>query len=179
MTNTISAIDELHYKLIRSNVSAFLREGAVAYDQAGSVLLDIAPQIHEGARHYFKLAKVLTLDIDPTTKPDFVADITQVNAGLLPENLFDTVVCTEVLEHTRNPFAAVDEIYRITKPQGHVLISAPFNFRIHGPLPDCWRFSIHGLRELLRNFKIIKIAELETSDRWLMPIHYTALAEKP
>ncbi|MCK5818286.1 MAG: methyltransferase domain-containing protein [Psychromonas sp.] len=50
---------------------------------------------------------------------------------------------TEVLEHTLNPFRAINEIYRILKPNGILIMTTPFNFRIHNPLPDCWRISEH------------------------------------
>jgi len=54
----------------------------------------------------------------------------------------------------------------------------PFNFRIHGPLPDCWRFTEHGLRELLKKFSTVKIDQIDTPNRDLMPIHYTVIAIK-
>lgn len=51
--------------------------------------------------------------------------------------MFDYILCTEVLEHTLNPFRAVYEMFRILKPKGLLFISVPFNFGIHRPLPDC------------------------------------------
>jgi 2-polyprenyl-3-methyl-5-hydroxy-6-metoxy-1,4-benzoquinol methylase len=88
------------------------------------------------------------------------------------------VVCTEVLEHTLNPFLAVDEIHRLLKAGGILLATTPFNFRIHGPLPDCWRFTEHGIRALLRNFSEVKIDAAEDKRRFLMPFHYTTVARK-
>lgn len=96
-----------------------------------------------------------------------------------PDNTYDYVVCTEVLEHTLRLFDAMDEIYRILKPGGLLFLSVPFNFRIHGPLPDCWRFAEHGLRVLADKFIILELNAMETPDRPLMPIHYTMVAQKP
>jgi SAM-dependent methyltransferase len=76
------------------------------------------------------------------------------------------------------PFDAVNEIRRILKPGGVVIVSTPFNFRIHGPLPDCWRFTEHGLRALFKDYEIISLDALEEEDRFLMPIHYTLIARK-
>ena len=57
-------------------------------------------------------------------------------------------------------------------------MSTPFDFRIHGPLPDCWRFTEHGIRLLLSDFKTIEIKALENENRFLMPYHYTTVAKK-
>ncbi len=173
----ISHIDQRHLKIIRLNVLKFTKYCAQKYDKPG-ILLDIAPQIYEGAKAFFKKAKIETLDIDPNANATYTADICQNNSAIIPDNHFDFVLCTEVLEHTLNPFYAVAEIHRILKPGGFLFLSTPFNFRIHGPLPDCWRFTEHGLRELLKNYKIIELKQIETKNRWLMPIHYTAIAKK-
>ena len=151
---------------------------AKKYDKPGSIL-DIAPQNHEGAASFFKQAKISTFDINPNSKATYIADICKTNQEIIPDDSFDLVICTEVLEHTLDPFAATKEIKRILNPGGFTFISVPFNFRIHGPLPDCWRFTEHGLRTLLKEFNIISLETVETCDRDLMPIHYTVIAQKP
>jgi SAM-dependent methyltransferase len=82
----------------------------------------------------------------------------------------------EVIEHTLDPFGAIHEMRRILKHGGLLLISAPLNFRIHGPIPDCWRFTEHGFKVLLRDFDILENDILETPGRDLFPIHYNILA---
>jgi ubiquinone/menaquinone biosynthesis C-methylase UbiE len=50
---------------------------------------------------------------------------------------FDCVVCTEVLEHVYSPYKALDEIHRILKPKGSLILSVPNNMtfsRIFGHL---------------------------------------------
>ncbi len=84
-----------------------------------------------------------------------------------------------MLEHTLQPFDAVAELRRLLAPGGHLVLTTPFNFRIHGPLPDCWRFTEHGLRALLADFEIVAIDAVETPDRPLMPIHYRTVARRP
>lgn len=179
MDKTISELDIDILADIRKNVAGFLTRMAVKYDREGIKLLDIAPEVHEGAQYYFKKAEIKTLDINPIYNTDYVADLCSNNKQIIPDKSFDIIVCTEVLEHTLNPFAAVNEIKRILKANGDgvALISTPFNFRIHGPKPDCWRFTIWGLRELFKEFEIIDIGELEAEDRFLTPFHYTLEAK--
>lgn len=174
---TISQFDKECYLIIRNSISRFLKDCAERYDCGGLLLLDIAPQVHEGAKAYFKKAEVETLDIDPNSGATYIADITKYNKFLRDE-MFDIIVCTEVLEHTLDPFSAVKEIYRLLKPSGVLLLTVPFNFRIHGPLPDCWRFTEHGLKELLKNFSTVELDSIDTPNRDLMPIHYTVIASK-
>ncbi len=178
MTDKIAPIDLENLKKIRENVSKFVSEGAGRYDKDGARVLDVAPQDHEGAAPYFQKATVETLDIDPKSNATYVADLCQNNEATIPSGYFDVVVCTEVLEHTLQPFDAVNELERILKPGGVALVSTPYNFRIHGPLPDCWRFTEHGLRELFKNFKSVRIQGLDDESRFLMPTHYTVVAQK-
>jgi len=175
----VSQIDIEHLKILRSNVVNFIKRAASVYADKPGRLLDIAPQVHEGARPFFPdMTIVETFDIDPNSGCTYIGDICTHN-DFLADEVYDYVVCTEVLEHTLQPFNAVAEIRRILKPGGRLFLTVPFNFRIHGPLPDCWRFTEHGLQVLLSGFNILELNALDTPDRPLMPIHYTVVAEKP
>ncbi|MCG3205117.1 MAG: Ubiquinone biosynthesis O-methyltransferase [Elusimicrobia bacterium] len=39
--------------------------------------------------------------------------------------LFDCVICSEVLEHVENPKLVIDEMFRVIKPQGLIVITVP------------------------------------------------------
>lgn len=177
---TVSRTDVEHLRLIRQNVNFFMQHCAATYPSpGGGRLLDIAPQVHEGARPFFPMTiEVDTLDIDPDSGCTYIGDICSRN-NELPDERYDFVVCTEVLEHTLRPWDAVVELRRLLKIGGFLFLTVPFNFRIHGPLPDCWRFTEHGLRALLADFNIIELAQIETPGRPLMPIHYTVVAQRP
>ena len=178
MSVTISQIDKDNYLTIRDNVNSFLRYVSSKYAMVPGKLLDIAPQIHVGAANFFnKDIDIQTFDIDKDSGCTYIGDICTFNSCIKQES-FDYIVFTEVLEHTLNPFKAIEEIERILKSGGYLFLSVPFNFRIHGPLPDCWRFTEHGLRALLSCFSILELNSLETAGRDLMPIHYTVVAQK-
>ena len=178
MKREVSEYDKAILLKIRNNVSRFLRQNAEILDSSDIEILDIAPQDHKGAKESFLASRVLTADIDRDSGADYIIDICMNNENKIPNETFDIVVCTEVLEHTLNPFAAVNEIHRILKNNGLLLMTTPFNFRIHGPLPDCWRFTEHGIKALLTDFEIVKIQPLEDENRFLMPLHYTTVAKK-
>jgi SAM-dependent methyltransferase len=58
---------------------------------------------------------------------DFVCDLYDI-----PESeLFDAVLCTEVIEHVTDPVRAVEKLVRLVKPGGYVIITAPFISMTH------------------------------------------------
>ena len=172
-------MDIAYYEIIRRSVREFTIDVISAYvTDESCTILDIAPQVHEGVAPFVNTSSVVdTLDIDPSSKATYVADLCDVGNGL-PEARYDFIFCTEVLEHVLQPFNAVSNIRRLLKPKGLLFITVPFNFRIHGPLPDCWRFTEHGLRAMLGSFEILSLEAIETPERDLMPVHYRVIARK-
>jgi hypothetical protein len=179
MKKDVSSQDKEHLILLRENVESFMGRVSRQYAASPGLLLDVAPQDHRGARPFFgPQVQIETLDIDAASGATYIADLCNC-VETVGVDRFDFVVCTEVLEHTRQPFHAVDSVYMMLKPGGLAFVTTPFNFRIHGPLPDCWRFTEHGLRELFKNFETISLQTLECETRFLMPIQYTLIARKP
>ena len=138
-------------------------------------MLDIGAQGRTYVRDSFPGWVIESLDLVDDYNPDYVGDITLTNEAI-PDHHFDAVCCLEVLEHTVDPFAVIHELRRILKPGGVLLISAPVNFRIHGPLPDCWRFTEYGWRVLLKDFEILELDTMESPDRALFPVKYNIRA---
>lgn len=62
---------------------------------------------------------------------------------------FDTVISTEVLEHTPDPAALVAEMARVLRPDGTLIITTPFAMRLHEEPYDYFRFTPHGLSSLV------------------------------
>jgi SAM-dependent methyltransferase len=175
---TISEVDKKHYVKLRENIKNFIKTLSEEYDSEDTLVMDVAPEIHMGAKEFFKKSTIKTLDIDSKSGADYIMDLCVTNSDIVEDEKFDLVICTEVLEHVNNPFSVVNELKRILKTGGIVAVSTPFNFRIHGPLPDNWRFTIHGLKVLFSEFEILSINSLEDVDRDLMPIQYTLIAKK-
>ena len=172
---TPSKFDNDTFQLARDHLNNFVKRAAEKLKDQTGKLLEVGPQERSLVRESFGNFAVDTFDIVDTYGPTLVGDITKVN-DFIAESAYDCVVCMEVIEHTLNPFDTIKEIRRILKHEGYLLISAPLNWRIHGPTPDCWRITEHGWNVLLRDFDIVEIDILETPDRELFPIKYNVLA---
>ncbi|MGC2448488.1 MAG: class I SAM-dependent methyltransferase, partial [Candidatus Sulfotelmatobacter sp.] len=71
-------------------------------------------------------------------------------------DLFDVVICTQVLEYVPEPEVFLREIRRVLKPGGFLLLSAPAVFPRDSDY-DLWRFSPRSLSSLLRSFRDTEI----------------------
>lgn len=80
----------------------------------------------------------------------------------LADAVGDVVLSTAVLEHLEEPEAAIREMYRILKPGGHVILTAPFYWQIHESPRDFFRFTRYGLEYLFTKtgFQIVEIYPL-------------------
>lgn len=80
---------------------------------------------------------------------------------MVSDSSYDSAICLEVLEHIPNPFQAIDEIYRVLKPSGTLIVSVPHLSRLHDEPHDYFRFTDHGLRHLLEyaGFEVLDLQE--------------------
>lgn len=62
---------------------------------------------------------------------------------------FNTVFSSEVLEHVPDPRAMIEECYRILTPEGALLLTVPYCYKIHLEPHDYFRFTKHGLHHLV------------------------------
>lgn len=94
------------------------------------------------------------LDVVPGRGVQVVAD-----AHSLPFrwDVFSFVLCTEMLEHARDPQRAIDEMRRVLVPGGKVLLTTRFLFPIHEAPKDFFRFTKYGLRHLFRRWTAVEI----------------------
>ena len=83
---------------------------------------------------------------DGARSADVVADLRDLP---LDDASFDFVLCTEVLEHVSDPLRALQEIRRVLRPGGSVLITVPFVIELHEEPHDFFRYTPHALRHLL------------------------------
>ena len=100
--------------------------------------------------------KLITIDVDDKRNPDFVMSVSDLK---FKNDEFDLVLMLEVLEHVDQPFSASEEILRVLRPGGILLLSTPFTFGIHDAPYDFWRFTKYGLRKMFNRFEELNIKE--------------------
>lgn len=114
----------------------------------GSLMLNVGAGVHRPH------PDIVNTDIFYYEGIDLVA-----NAEELPlaSNSVDAIVCESLLEHVPNPKKIVTDMYRVLKPGGQMYIVIPFVYPFHACPNDFYRWSITGLKELLKDGEIEKI----------------------
>jgi len=73
---------------------------------------------------------------DNLKKVNLHADLTQSDAQALhfKDNTFDQVICLMIMEHVKNPTALLNEISRVLKPGGQLVLSVPNELYLSKPI---------------------------------------------
>lgn len=76
----------------------------------------------------------------------------------VPDQSFDAVLSTQVLEHVEDPGLYLAECFRVLKPEGRLLLSTHGVFPYHPDPVDLWRWTCAGLRREVEQagFEIVR-----------------------
>jgi SAM-dependent methyltransferase len=141
------------YVLLRTLTNQMKAQARLKLDGHG--LVDVI-DVGCGSRPYEPIFQpyartYLGVDIQPGPSVDVVA-----SAESLPfeENSFDCALCSQVLEHSSDPWAVTAEIFRVLRPGGVAFVSthgvAPYHAAPGSPVNDYWRWTHAGLERMLR-----------------------------
>lgn len=140
----------------RSGLAQEIKEFA---SQISGSLLDVGC----GSKPYNSLFKVtshvgLDIDIESVRLRAMADDYYDGNSFPYLDSSFDSLLCSQVLEHVFNPDVFLGEINRVLKPKGKLLLTVPFVWDEHEQPYDYARYSSYGLRALLEKsgFKILE-----------------------
>ena len=83
-----------------------------------------------------------TLHVNPYL--DMTADLT----GELPfpSSSFDTIIMTDVLEHLPEPLFAMNQVSKVLRPGGKLILGVPFFYWLHEKPHDFYRYTEFALR---------------------------------
>ena len=94
-----------------------------------------------------RVEKIDVLDINSDNKEATInADLS--NATCIPDNTYNCIILTQVLQYIPNAYQALKVIHRILKPNGVLLISVPCVQMIDPDAKDYWRFTVDGLTHM-------------------------------
>lgn len=71
------------------------------------------------------------------------------------DNSFDSVLCTQVIEHVYDHSTMISEIKRVLRPGGHIILTAPFAWEKHEEPYDFFRFTPYALKELFERSGLV------------------------
>jgi len=100
-------------------------------------------------RPIFPGKKYLGCDLQAGPGVDRILDLHRID---LPSETVGTVLSLDVLEHVEFVRKAIEEVHRILKPGGILVISSVMKFPIHNYPHDYWRFTPEGFKSLLKPF---------------------------
>lgn len=93
-------------------------------------------------------------------------------------NLFDAILCSEVLEHVPDLNHSLSELSRILRVNGKILITTPFVWPEHEMPYDYRRFTSNGLRQVLEDNGFLVLNQRKSgsyvesvTQMWMMYLH--------
>jgi SAM-dependent methyltransferase len=87
------------------------------------------------------------------------------------DKTFETVLNVQVLEHTPEPGRLVVEMARVLKDDGLLILTAPFDFRLHEQPHDYFRYTPHGLRTLCDKAELEVVETHALGSLWSIVAH--------
>ncbi|HBK89356.1 MAG TPA: methyltransferase domain-containing protein [Cyclobacteriaceae bacterium] len=94
----------------------------------------------------------------------------------IADNTFDIVLAGNVIEHVKEIWTWMNELARITKPGGKVIIICPVSWVFHEAPVDCWRIYPDGMRALMTHAGLeILVSEFETLEPPYLPKYFPVL----
>lgn len=122
-----------------------LKKKYVMESSKDSVILNFG----SGHESLFERDNFINFDIFPHNNAHVAGDGHEL--PFLTDSI-DVVWLCAVLEHIRQPFQVMQEVHRVLKPGGHVLISVPFIQEQHGFPHDYFRYTPNGMRSICHQF---------------------------
>jgi ubiquinone/menaquinone biosynthesis C-methylase UbiE len=103
----------------------------------GGKVLDFGGGEKVEYRHIIQCVSYQSVNIDPKTEPTYVISVGET----IPcdSGSFDTVISMNTLEHIFDAQFVLNELFRVLKPGGELLLSVPFLFPVHGHPDDFFR----------------------------------------
>ena len=131
---------------------SLLKEMTAVAPRLGGRMVDIGCG-RQPYRHLFTVDEYCGVELDTelnrrTKKADFFYD-----GRSLPfeSEHFDALLCNQVLEHVPDDMAFIEELVRVVKPGGYIVLTAPFVWDEHEQPYDFKRYTSYGICALIES----------------------------
>ncbi len=144
----------------RFPINDFVRRRLMPLLASGTKLLDAGSgrlqEQHLRAELIATGAALETLDFLAGEGVDHVADVADTG---LPAQAYEAILCMQVLEHVPDASAVCRELFRLSKPGGHVVVTAPQSAWLHNLPYHYGHFTNIGMRKMLEEsgFEVIAL----------------------
>ena len=119
--------------------------------------------------------KVVSIDIeDRSGNLDIEGDIQCMPH--VASGSFDTVLCSQVLEHVPRPWEAMNELARVLRPGGQLIVTVPHLSWIHEAPHDYYRYTMYGLRHLSNSAGLVARSVKPTGGLFCFLLHGVSVA---
>lgn len=150
-------VTQLGYQDERRRIASSL-DGPVLHIGSRSQIIDQKVEGRFTWREALAGKDLVGADLEPGDNVDVVLDITwpaERIAGALEGRRFGSVICSHLLEHVRDPFAAARNIAGLLEPGGQIFLQVPWVQGFHDFPDDYWRISFSGLQVLFEGFETV------------------------
>ncbi len=100
-------------------------------------------------RPFFKGKEYIGTDFRQGKGVDLILDLHSID---LPDSSIGSALLLETLEHVEYARKAMEQVRRVMRPDGIVIITSLMRFKIHSYPNDYWRFTPEGFKSLLSPF---------------------------
>lgn len=133
-----------------ADLAAALRSARIL--EIGSGRQDMGEDAYSFEHLFDESNEFVQSDVEPSYG-HAVVDVTTMEF----DQEWDLILCVSVLEHVPDFRAALTRIHQALRPGGRAVIVAPMCFPYHDEPADYWRFTVHGVRNMLSDFEGVDV----------------------
>ena len=122
-------------------------------------VLDVGAGVQPYCGYLADDAECVSMELTAAHGTDIVGSVLEIPLG---DNTFDGVICTEVIEHVEDPFTAIGELHRVSRPGALLYLTAPMSWGLHYEPHDYFRYTKFGLASILERggFRVLEMHQV-------------------
>ncbi|MGH7231748.1 MAG: methyltransferase domain-containing protein [Nitrospiraceae bacterium] len=140
---------------MRDNVKALVKAFAETFEVPEPIYefgsLQIGPPGYADLRPYFPRRHYVGCDMRDGPGVDRIEELDRLS---IPDKSVGTVITADTIEHVFPIFTAFEEMRRVLKDDGAIIVTSVMDFWIHSHPYDYWRFTPEAIEGLLKPYPL-------------------------